>query len=156
MATKRPAAAAAAARAASAAPTPRPAARVLDPSRAAASRATCGGIHGGYRSASGNGDTSTDRVVYLGSGGSGGGAGAVQEAGGGGGGAGGGAIRLYAAIRLEIASTARLLANGAGAGGGGFDQGGSSSVGRVGGDGAGGGILLEAAELSIQATGTRW
>jgi hypothetical protein len=105
------------------------------------------GSDGGYLTAGGNGDTSTDRSLSLGSGG-GGGSGGYQETGGGGGGAGGGAIYLYAWESLTIESTAALLANGAGGGGGARDNGGYSTS-AAGGVGAGGGILLEAQDLTI-------
>jgi len=105
------------------------------------------GATGGYLASAGNGDTSTDCSLFLGSGGGGGGGG-YQEAGGGGGGAGGGAIMLYAVDTLLIESTAAILANGAGGGGGGQDNGGSST-GGAGAPGAGGTICLEAQDLAI-------
>jgi hypothetical protein len=105
------------------------------------------GAHGGYRALGGNGDTSTDRTLWLGGGGGGGGAG-YQESGGGGGAAGGGFLVLYAAGALSIGADARLLANGAGAGGGARDNGGNCT-GAAGGNGAGGGILLEAKDVSV-------
>ncbi|MFM7202590.1 MAG: MopE-related protein [Myxococcota bacterium] len=105
---------------------------------------------GGYRGAGVNGDTSTDRSLFLGGGGGGGGGG-YQEASGGGGGAGGGSILLYAYNTLTIGSNARVLANGAGGGGGAYDSGGASQ-GAQGGAGAGGGVLLEARTLAISGT----
>lgn len=108
------------------------------------------GGKGGYRGAGVNGDSSTDRSLYLGSGGGGGGAG-YQEASGGGGGAGGGYLLLYGADSLTIGSAAKLLANGSGAGGGGADNGGGS-FGAAGGGGAGGGLLLESKALTFSGS----
>ena len=108
--------------------------------------ASAGG-KGGYRAGSGNGDTTTDRTLYLGSGGGGGGTG-YQETGGGGGGAGGGWIKLYAAESISISGTGQVMANGAGAGGGGRDNGGGSTS-YTGGVGAGGGILLEGKTVTV-------
>jgi len=114
-----------------------------------ASRSSTGRV-GGYLAAQGNGDTSTDRSLVLGSGGGGGGSG-YQESGGGGGGAGGGAILLYAFDTLEISATGSLRANGAGAGGGARDNGGSSTS-FAGGAGAGGTIVIEGGELTLSST----
>jgi len=116
--------------------------------------AVAGGA-GGYGAAAGNGDTSTDRSLRLGGGGGGGGAGGSQEAGGGGGGAGGGYVVLYAAERLVIGATGRVVANGAGGGGGSRDNGGNSTS-AAGGAGAGGAVLLEGRVVEVQGTlGTR-
>lgn len=105
---------------------------------------------GGYQATSSNGDSSSDRSLYLGSGGGGGGSGA-QEAGGGGGGAGGGAILLYAYDALSIASSAKILANGAGGGGGARDNGGNATS-HAGGDGAGGTIVLEGGSVFVDTS----
>ncbi len=117
--------------------------------------AAVAGQPGGYGAAGGNGDTSTDRSLRLGSGGGGGGAGNSQEAGGAGGGAGGGHVTLYAADRLVLGATGRVVANGAGGGGGSRDDGGGSTS-ASGGTGAGGGVLLEGRAVEVQGTlGTR-
>ncbi len=112
--------------------------------------AVAGGA-GGYGAVGANGDTSTDRTLRLGSGGGGGGAGNSQEAGGGGGGAGGGYVALYAADRLVLGATGRVVSNGAGGGGGGRDNGGGSTSG-AGGAGAGGGVLLEGRAVEVLGT----
>ena len=114
---------------------------------AGTANASAGGA-GGYLASGGNGDSTTDRSLKLGSGGGGGGAG-WQETGGGGGAAGGGWLKLYASDNLTLSSTGRLMANGAGGAGGGRDNGGGSTS-YAGGVGAGGGILLEAKELAIE------
>ncbi|MBI3180725.1 MAG: tandem-95 repeat protein, partial [Myxococcales bacterium] len=119
---------------------------------AAASCPAGSGGMGGYRAAAGNGDGSTGRELYLGSGGAGGGGDTGNQSAGGGGGAGGGIIRLVAAKSLSVSSTARILANGSGGGGGGQDDN-SCRRGGVGGAGAGGGILFEGESVGLSVTG---
>lgn len=111
------------------------------------------GVQGGYRASGTNGDTTTGREVFLGSGGGGGGGDTGNQSAGGGGAAGGGGIRLYAAQSIAVGASARLLANGAGGGGGGQDDN-SCRRGGVGGSGAGGTIALEAGQLALNAAGT--
>ena len=106
------------------------------------------GDNGGYRSYQGNGDSTSGRELYLGSGGGGGGGDTGNQAAGGGGAAGGGYVLLHAANKLTITSTGYVLANGAGGGGGGRDDNDCRAGGR-GGRGAGGGILFESPTIQI-------
>ncbi|GMV43094.1 MAG: hypothetical protein AMXMBFR64_48100 [Myxococcales bacterium] len=106
------------------------------------------GFRGGYRTSQGNGDSTTGREFFLGSGGGGGGGSSGNQAGGGGGAAGGGAVLLHATRSLVVGSTGQILANGAGGGGGGRDDN-SDRVGGKGGSGAGGGIVLEGKTVSV-------
>ena len=109
------------------------------------------GFRGGYRAGEGNGDTTTGRELWLGSGGGGGGGSSGDQAGGGGGAAGGGYVLLHATNVLTIGANGHVLANGAGGGGGGRDDN-SDRVGGKGGSGAGGGILLEGKTVAVNGT----
>ncbi|MEO0101362.1 MAG: CARDB domain-containing protein [candidate division WOR-3 bacterium] len=106
------------------------------------------GQNGGYRTANGNGDVTTDSSVYMGSGG--GGAGSSSNGGygggGGGGGAGGGAIRLEAMNNLTVSGN--IYAQGAGGG----QSGGPTFLNYYGGGGAGGGVCLAGVNVNLSGT----
>jgi hypothetical protein len=109
------------------------------------------GVNGGYLTAAGNGDVSTDASLEIGSGGGGGGSttSGSYGGGGGGGGAGGGRIWLRAYTALTITASGSVVSQGSGGG----QFGGPTFSSSYGGGGSGGGILLDSC-TSITVAGT--